>query len=55
LNDLNTSFQNLINALNGSQGTSTAGSVTLQSFLQNLLQDLAGGQSVAGAVVNTTA
>ena len=53
LDSLNSSYQNLINAINAhKQGSSTT---NLQSFLQNLQQDLNGGQSISGAVVNTTA
>jgi len=54
---LNSSFQNLINTINTSQaqGATSAAAPSLQSFLQNLLQDMSGGQSISGAVVSTKA
>lgn len=54
LGNLNSSFQNLIDALGASQGQGTQ-TASLQSFLQNLQQDLSGGQNISGAVVNTKA
>lgn len=56
LSNLNSSFQNLIDAINKSQGHGAAAvAPTLQSFLQNLQQDLSGGQNISGAVVSTKA
>ena len=56
LGNLNSSFQNLINTLSASQGKGTpTTSPDLQSFLQNFMQDLSGGQNISGAVVNTKA
>ena len=55
--DLSSAFQNLVSALGGS--ASGAGAPTLQSFLQNLIQDLQshGGSSTAamGGVVSASA
>jgi hypothetical protein len=56
LSNLSSSFQGLMSAVDTSQGrgaSSTAPSV--QSFLQNLLQDLKGGQNISGAVISTKA
>ncbi len=58
LDKLNASYQTLANALNASSQSPAPGGATsanLKSFLNNLLQDLNGGQSISGAVVNTTA
>lgn len=57
LSNLNSSFQDMINTLNPSQGSSAANanSPTLQSFLQNLMQNLSNGQNITGAVVSTKA
>jgi hypothetical protein len=56
LRNLSSNFQNLISALDTSQGQGVpATTPNLQSFLQNLLQDLSGGQNISGAVVSTKA
>ncbi len=56
LSNLNSSFQNLINSISASQGQgASATTPNLQSFLQNLLQDLNGGQNISGAAVSTQA
>lgn len=57
LSDLKTSFQNLINAVTASQTQASANntSASLQTFLQNLLQDLNGGSSSTGTLINTQA
>lgn len=57
LNNLNSSFQSLMNSLNASQGQSapTTNAPTLQAFLQNLFQDMGGGQNISGALVSTKA
>jgi hypothetical protein len=57
LSKLNASFQNMINSLKSLQGsTPTQSSMpTLQSFLQNLIQNLSNGQNIAGSVISTTA
>lgn len=56
LSDLKTSFQNLINAVAASQNqAATNTSITLQTFLQNLLQDFNGGSSNTGTLINTQA
>ena len=54
-NQLDSSFQNLVNAFNVSQGQSaSAGNTpTLQSFLQNLYQSMSGAQSANGSIVST--
>lgn len=53
LSNLNSSFQNLINTINASQGQGApAATPTLQAFMQNLLQDLKSGQNISGAVVS---
>lgn len=56
LSNLNASFQNLIDSMNAAQGqNATAGNTpTLQSFLQNLMQDIGNG-NISGAVVSTQA
>lgn len=51
---LNSSFQSLIASIGSSQGGATA-SPTLQSFLQNLQQDLSNGQNISGALLSTKA
>ena len=55
LNQLASSFQNLVSAFNISQGQSVSASntPTLQSFLQNLYQSMSGAQSVNGSIVST--
>jgi hypothetical protein len=55
LNQLASSFQNLVSAFNASQGQSaSAGNApTLQSFLQNLYQSMSGAQSANGSIVST--
>ena len=57
LSALNSSFQNLVTAMNSSQGqtAAAANAPTLQSFLQNLMQDMSGGQNISGAIVSTHA
>lgn len=59
LSALNSSFQNMLSALNPSQGAASANAnanaPSLQSFLQNLMQNLGNGQNIAGAVVSTHA
>ena len=54
---LNSSFQNLMNSLNVAQGQNTSGAnaPTLQTFLQNLYQDMGNGQNISGALVSATA
>jgi hypothetical protein len=52
LGDLNTSFQNLLGALNTSSGSQAQSAPTLQSFLQNLMQELGSGQDITGVAVN---
>ena len=56
LNHLDSSFQNLISSINSAQGQATAASQpTLQTFLQNLMQDVGNGQSISGTIVSTKA
>jgi phage-related minor tail protein len=57
LSKLTSSFDNMIQAVNSYLGTSSSNAIlpTLQSFLQNLLQDLHSGRSIAGAMINTQA
>lgn len=54
LSNLNSSFQNLITSINSAQGQ-TAPTPTLQSFLQNLMQDIGKGQNISGTLVSTQA
>ena len=51
------SFQNLVNSLQGSQGqnASANNAPSLQSFLQNLLQNMNSVHNISGAVVSTQA
>ena len=55
LNQLDSSFQNLVSAFNVSQGQSVSANnaPTLQSFLQNLYQSMSGAQSANGSIVST--
>lgn len=53
LNDLNSSFQNLLDALNEPSASSPQNAPTLQALLQNMVQDLSNGQSVSGATIDT--
>ena len=53
LNDLNSSFQNLLAALNASSPSSPQNAPTLQALLQNIAQDLGSGQNISGAVIDT--
>ena len=55
LNQLSSSFQNLVSAFNVSQGqgASAGNAPTLQSFLQNLYQSMSGAQSANGSIVST--
>jgi hypothetical protein len=56
LSNLSSSFQGLMSAADTSQGRgSSATAPSVQSFLQNLLQDLKGGQNISGAVISTKA
>jgi len=56
ISNLNSSFQNLIDTINKSQGQgASAASPTLQAFLQHLQQDLSSGQNISGAVVSIKA
>jgi hypothetical protein len=51
LDNLNSSFTNLMGLLNGSQ--SPVGATTLQSYLENLSQDLGNGHNISGALIDT--
>lgn len=53
LSDLNSSFQNLLDALNASSASSPQNAPTLQAVLQNIAQDLGSGQNISGAVIDT--
>jgi hypothetical protein len=57
LNGLNSSFQNLVSSLDATQGVNqnAAGTPTLQSFLQNLMQNIGSAQNTSGSVVSTLA
>ena len=56
LSNLSSSFQGLMSAVDTSQGRgASATAPSVQSFLQNLLQDLKGGQNISGAVISTKA
>jgi hypothetical protein len=56
LNNLNSSFHDLIGLLNSSQEqTASITGATLQSFLHNLSQDLSNGPDISGALVDTEA
>jgi hypothetical protein len=55
LSMLNSSFQNLVTAMNSSKVQNPASSPTLQSFLQNLMQNMGNGQNISGAFVSTKA
>ena len=57
LSNLNSSFQNLVTSLEATQGqnASTSNSPTLQSFLQNLYQNMGNGQQINGGAVNIQA
>lgn len=57
INSLNSSFQNLVNSLGTSQGQSatTTNAPTLQTFLQNLLQNVGNVQNTSGSLVSTQA
>jgi hypothetical protein len=56
LSNLSSSFQGLMSAADTLQGRgSSATAPSVQSFLQNLLQDLKGGQNISGAVISTKA
>lgn len=58
LSNLKSSFQNLVNSLNAAQSQSASPSSnapTLQSFLQNLSQELSNGQNISGALVSIKA
>ena len=56
ISNLSSSFQGLMSAVDTSQGRGPSSTTpNLQSFLQNLLQDLKGGQNISGAVISTKA
>jgi len=55
LDNLKSSYQNLINVVKSAPQGQASSATNLQLFLQNLLQDLNGGQNISGAVINTTA
>ena len=55
LNNLKSSYQNLISVVKSAPQGQGSSATNLQLFLQNLLQDLNGGQNISGAVINTTA
>jgi len=56
ISNLSSSFQGLMSAVDTSQGRgASATTPSVQSFLQNLLQDLKGGQNISGAVISTKA
>jgi hypothetical protein len=56
ISNLSSSFQGLMSAVDTSQGRgASATAPSVQSFLQNLLQDLKGGQNISGAVISTKA
>jgi FlxA-like protein len=53
LQNLNSSFQNLVGLLNAAQAHNATGTTTLHAFLQNLAQDLSNGQNISGAILDT--
>ena len=56
ISNLSSSFQGLMSAVDTSQGRGASSTTpSVQSFLQNLLQDLKGGQNISGAVISTKA
>ena len=56
LSHLDSSFQNLIASINSAQGqAASASQPTLQTFLQNLMQDVGNGQNISGTIVSTKA
>ncbi len=56
LSQLNSSFQNLVSSINSAQGQgASAPQPTLQTFLQNLMQDVGNGQNISGTIVSTQA
>lgn len=55
IGNLNSSFQNLVSSLDASQGQSAtaANTPSLQTFLQNLLQNIGNTQNSTGSVIST--
>ncbi|OIR16257.1 hypothetical protein GALL_29770 [mine drainage metagenome] len=57
ISSLNSSFQNLVSSLDASQGqsASAANAPSLQTFLQNLMQNIGNVQNMSGSVISTQA
>ncbi len=56
LSQLDASFQNLVTSISSAQGLgASAAQPTLQTFLQNLMQNVGNGQNISGTIVSTQA
>ena len=57
LSSLNASFQNLVNSLDAADGqsASAANTPSLQTFLQNLMQNIGNVQNMKSSIISTQA